>query len=435
MELCVEKSTIDYLISFLFGKYNADMVVYSDAPLNRLDAAVVIRPSAFFRLESFEKKNSMPAVPLKEWHGIPILYGESRDFFESGKLVIEADIVASSFFLMSRYEELINPDRDQYGRFPGRSSLPYRAGFIHRPIVEEYAQATINLALENGITLQRPLQKDFSSVNLTHDIDVPWENFSIKQATRRIAGVLKREHRLDFFPIKNWAGYPSSDPRYTFEDIIRLDTIVSGANSIYFVKSGGTSYPADGFVYIKTKAAGRLITRLKLSGALIGYHASFEAGQHPNQISKELACLRDVSGTEISINRNHYLCSKEPRDFYTLVENGIKEDYTMGYADIAGFRLGTCRPVRWISPYTGELTTLVLHPLTIMECTLSGKHYMNLQYAEMKEYSYQLIDTVYDLGGEITLLWHNQSLMRGDIHRNLYVEILHYIANKSVRNN
>ena len=60
---------------------------------------------------------------------------------------------------------------------------------------------------------------------------------------------------------------------------------------------------------------------------------------------------------------------------------------------------------------------------------------MNLQYAEMKEYSYQLIDTVYDLGGEITLLWHNQSLMRGDIHRNLYVEILHYIANKSVRNN
>lgn len=434
MEVCIDKSSIDYLISFLFGEQGADAVAYSDAPIEQINASVVIRPSSFFGQDSFGKKNSMPVLPLKQWHGMPILYGEPSDSLENGKLLIEADIIASSFFLMSRYEELINPDRDQYGRFPGRSSLPYRAGFLHRPIVEEYAQTVINLAMENGIPLQRLPQNTFSSIYLTHDVDVPWERFSLKQAIKRTAGILKREHKIDFYPMKNWLGYPASDPRYTFEDIIQLDAMVTEATPIYFVKSGGTAHPADSFIYIKTKAADRLIRRLKSSGALIGYHASFDAGQHPEQIQEELACLRAVSETEISLNRNHYLCSIQPADFYTLIENGIKEDYTMAYADIAGFRLGTCRPVRWISPYDGRVTSLILHPLTIMECSLSGSQYMNLKYEEMRKYSYQLVDTVYHFGGELSLLWHNQSLMEGDIHRDLYIWILNYIADKQANN-
>ena len=33
-----------------------------------------------------------------------------------------------------------------------------------------------------------------------------------------------------------------------------------------------------------------------------------------------------------------------------MIRAGITDDFTMGYADIAGFRLGTCRSVRWINP-------------------------------------------------------------------------------------
>lgn len=42
-------------------------------------------------------------------------------------------------FLISRYEEMVRRGlRDEHGRFPGKESLPYRAGFLHRPIVDEY---------------------------------------------------------------------------------------------------------------------------------------------------------------------------------------------------------------------------------------------------------------------------------------------------------
>lgn len=50
------------------------------------------------------------------------------------------DFVASAYFLMSRYEELLNPERDEHGRFPGKVSVPYRNHFIDRPIVDEYSR-------------------------------------------------------------------------------------------------------------------------------------------------------------------------------------------------------------------------------------------------------------------------------------------------------
>ena len=61
-----------------------------------------------------------------------------------------------------------------------------------------------------------------------------------------------------------------------------------------------------------------------------------------------------------------------------LVAAGITDDYTMGFADKAGFRLQTTRPVRWLDPVTFELTDLVLHPLTVMDTTLASEQYMHL---------------------------------------------------------
>ncbi|MGN0209374.1 MAG: hypothetical protein ACI397_07975, partial [Paludibacteraceae bacterium] len=72
------------------------------------------------------------------------------------------------------------------------------------------------------------------------------------------------------------------------------------------------------------------------------------------------------------------------------------------------FRLQTSRPVRWINPKTYTLTPLTLHPLTVMDCTLSNANYMNLQ-TEDEAYFFceQLFDKVRQYAGDITLLWHN----------------------------
>ena len=52
----------------------------------------------------------------------------------------------------------------------------------------------------------------------------------------------------------------------------------------------------------------------------------------------------------------------------------------MGFADKIGFRLGTSKNVKWINPVSGKLTDLKLHPLQIMDVTLTD--YMKLEYKE-----------------------------------------------------
>ncbi len=98
----------------------------------------------------------------------------------------------------------------------------------------------------------------------------------------------------------------------------------------------------------------------------------------------------------------------------------------MGYADVVGFRLGTCYPVRWINPITRRLSPLTLHPLIIMDCSLDETAYMGLTHEQAHAYCLSLLEQVSHVGGELVLLWHNVSFTEnnGKYHRQLYTDLL-----------
>ena len=133
------------------------------------------------------------------------------------------------------------------------------------------------------------------------------------------------------------------------------------------------------------------------------------------------------------MNRHHYLSLREPEDFDKLIRAGITDDFTMGYADVSGFRLGTCRPVKWINPITRQMTSLTLHPLALMDSSLSDPKYMGLDAQEALSYSQALLHTIYLHGGEAVLLWHNTSFSSRapqHYHRQLYMDLLETILSK-----
>ena len=148
----------------------------------------------------------------------------------------------------------------------------------------------------------------------------------------------------------------------------------------------------------------------KIEKARIGLHSSYDAGKTPALISTEKEQLEKQTGKPVTYNRHHYLASREPEDMDWLEKAGITDDFTMGYPDVAGFRLGTSRPVHWINPENRRISSLVLHPLTIMECSLNEPVYMNLDYEDALAYSRQLIQQVARANGELVLLWHNDSI-------------------------
>ena len=108
-----------------------------------------------------------PYIPEKD---IPLLYGEEEFVVSEENIVCGIDIFASSFFMLTRWEEYVNKIRDQHGRFAGEDSIAYKSNFLHRPIVNEYVEMLWNMLKTLGYAGQRKKQK-FELV-LTHDIDI-----------------------------------------------------------------------------------------------------------------------------------------------------------------------------------------------------------------------------------------------------------------------
>ena len=134
-------------------------------------------------------------------------------------------------------------------------------------------------------------------------------------------------------------------------------------------------------------------------------------------LGREILEIKDL------YHRSHYLrCSID--DMQSLINIGITDDFTMMFPDQVGFRLQTTRPVRWINPKTMTLTNLTLHPLTVMDCTLSNTNYMNLNEDEAYFECQRLFEKIHQNAGEVVLLWHNTIITDDGYHRSLYPKLL-----------
>lgn len=424
------ESVIRYIVLFLLGENNeqwVDHVSYTPTA----QSSVNIVPSAFFDQGYYLQPGSLPKLPLKEIRGIPLLYGNEKTDTMDGKISTNADIIASTFFLITRYEEYIRPDiRDCHGRFPGKESLPYRAGFLQRPIVEEYGKLLRQWLRETGVPVTEP-EKGIRNVFLTHDMDYPWMYSS---RFRRFLSIIKDLvfRRELSAALEKTLHFWEKDPFYGAFDWLRKQDGMAlqklgreKCKVIYFLLCADGKSPHDSPYSQKTARTKRLVRRLR-KDAQIGLHTCFYSGEHPENLDQDLQIFRKIAGQSPTQNRYHFLTCREPEDLRILADRGITDDYTFAYADAAGFRLGTCRPVKWIDAASLTVTELMLHPMTIMECTLDGENYMNLKEAEAVAYSRALIDQVYEHSGEVVLLWHNTSVASTaqNYQRRLYCKVL-----------
>ena len=428
---------IHYIIRFLLGGDISEEIVaaigYTNNSKHFERYSIVIIPSGFFTNHTYGTTSSLPELPLQEIEGTPLLFGSPLVEQVGGTLVIHADIIASTYFLITRYEEIIQRNiRDEHGRFPGKMSLPYRAGFLHRPVVDEYRLLLRKWLQQYGLRLPE-VKKEIQHIWLTHDLDAPTLYRTWKGLIRSI-----RDKRGLISSIQGKLGPVENDPYYTFpwifeqNNLLREQTGKEICQAILFIRSGGKCKQDKPHYSLHSKDISQLIESVLSNDMKIGLHSSYQAGKSPSLIKKEKTILEENTGKSIRLNRHHFLSSREPEDMTHLEAAGITDDFTMGYADVAGFRLGTSYPVRWINPVTRRLSSILQHPLTIMDCSLEEKKYMGLSYEEAQAYSLNLIEQVKNVGGELTLLWHNTSAMEnsGSYLRKLYSHLLNELAKK-----
>lgn len=436
------KEIVDYIIGFLLGVEKLQELEFNvgyTSDYRQFDKYnIIIKSSGFFDEETYGAPTSLPALPLKIWDEVPILYGEPFSEIIGNTLVLNADIVAGTYFLISRYEEMVRPKvRDVHGRFPGKESIPYKAGFIDRPIIEEWGQQFRELIRENGYKIPDP-PRVIKKVYLTHDVDLLSHFRTVRGLIGGLIRGIKRP-REGRRAIQSFFGRLTDDPWYTFPFLFKVNDDLRKVmgyhrcETIVFFRSMGSKHKEDKpFPNLQMPDYKYLIRYCRRKAVNIGLHASYECGIKPQLVSVEKSRLEKVIRNSITSNRNHYMNTREPHHMVELCKAGISDDFSIGYADMAGFRLGTCRPVFYINPHDKTIHNLKLHSLNIMDRTLSDKRYMYMNAHDAYQYCEQLINTVEHFNGELTLLWHNNLVEKSpdSYHRKLYVSLLKYLSEK-----
>ena len=389
---------IQYIITFLL--YNNEAVVnqvgYTADESQWSNYRVVIVPNGHLG-------NKIVAPDLEEVKVESI--GET-DKEDKKRWIIHTDIIYNTFFFISRAEELINSQRDEHGRFLAKYSILGQQNRLMIPTVDEYARMLMKM-----LDLPLPVPS-FSKIYLTHDVDSIDHYRHLRGA---IGGILRSQWRNVLASLRDI----HNDPAFTFSWLISQDKKVEGAECIYFVKDT----TGKGYDYPQYKLDGKdfetVQQLIENSGAKIGWHGSYYGGRL--KVKSERLKVR--------LHRSHYLrCSLDRMQ--ELVDMGAKEDFTMMFPDHVGFRLQTTRAVRWINPKTMTLTNLVLHPLTVMDCTLSNANYMNLSEDEAYFECQRLLEKIHQNAGEVVLLWHNTIIADNGYHRSLYPKLLSLLTEK-----
>jgi hypothetical protein len=140
----------------------------------------------------------------------------------------------------------------------------------------------------------------------------------------------------------------------------------------------------------------------------VGIHPSYFSNISPEEIAFEKDELVFQIDKEIIISRQHYLMLDLPKTYRNLIAAGLKEDYTLAFADVAGFRASTCTPFFWYDLEKEEITDLKLFPTTVMDQTL--KRYMALSIDKANLVIEELMENVKKVNGTFISLWHNESV-------------------------
>jgi hypothetical protein len=84
-------------------------------------------------------------------------------------LVCNIDLIAATFFWITRYEEMFFQERDEYGRVPEDRLYCVRENYFSRPLVDEYAEVLFQFLSQFNLPIQSTRQS--FRVLVTHDVD------------------------------------------------------------------------------------------------------------------------------------------------------------------------------------------------------------------------------------------------------------------------
>lgn len=401
-----------YIINVLFSEflglqYSLDVSGTENNYLISFDECLLIVKDGFFCYYQ-EPLSYISATALPEKivyskneftteNDIPVIFGTEELLVSDKKIICGTDLFASSYFMLSRWEEVVSEVKDKHNRFPGSESIAFKNDFLDRPVVNEYVEMLWNMIRKLGYKGERK-PRNFELV-LTHDVD------ALSYVTFRsvLGDLLKRKNlKLASRSIK----YLFNDPYDTFDFLMTMSENM-GVKSHFYFTSTNSKLRYDTGYYLNRKKFISTLKKIKSRGHITGFHPGYYTYDDPERWRSEKQQIEATIKQEINEGRQHFLRMDVSKTLRIWEDNKMKIDSTLGYADKEGFRCGTGDTYTLFDFLERKQFRLKECPLIVMDSTL--KHYQ--QYS--KEHALKVIQYYISVGkrynSPITFLIHNSS--------------------------
>jgi hypothetical protein len=438
-----KKYVIDYIFRDRLGlPYDLSFCDEQEGFLLQLHAGrSVILSSDFWdrNIENYLSSASLPSVHFGKndfvvENDIPILFGVDATSCDEKTLASGIDVFGACFFMLSRMEEAIIPQRDGHGRFTSTASTAYKFGFLNRPIVDEYIEMLWNMLSRMDATLRR---KEYESKRfITCDLDFPFDpvRTSFRMTVKKFfVDIIKKRRIVDalstlFNFIMTKINLEAEDPyRKSIDWIMRVNEDAGNAVAFYFIPSKTSEYD---FVFdLESDRMQELLKEIKSRGHEVGIHPGYGSFDDENVFMTSLnafkaALVRAGLDTGCIGGRMHYLRWNVFATPQIWEAAGLKYDSTLAFADNTGFRCGTCHDFPLFDLRNKRALNVIERPLTTMESTVIAGKNEGLGYgsAAIDRFN-DMREVVKRYGGRYCLLWHNSHLLSQQ-DRDIYCQLI-----------
>jgi hypothetical protein len=371
-----------------FERIDEPKFVYSDKPFKT--NYLTISPADLL----FESDVHPVHVEKVLWEGVEIISFKNKP-----------DIIASAFYVASLYHEYLSDDKDNHNRIIGKDSFLDKNGWLKQCVVDRWSEqliAYLNAQLSTAFTITKSPLK----IIPTFDIDNTYA-YKLKVGFRKHMSILKDWSKFDKTRLVERNEVLAGTKRDPYDTFDYIKNIAERGFEVKLFWLLGDFSTFDRNINWKNPHQQRLIQKMN-KVVSVGLHPSYKSNEALGVLGEEKKRLEKITGNPVEIARQHFLKIEHPKTFSTLENNGFKHDYSLGFADVVGFRAGLSRPFPWFNLKTNQISDLTLHPLAYMEGTL--KDYMNLSVDEAKEVVQELVGEVKLHGGNFICLWHNETI-------------------------
>jgi len=339
--------------------------------------------------------------------GVQLLFGEDK-LVQSNTMYCGVDIFASSFFMLTRWEEFVIKEWDEHGRFPSSSSLACKSGFVRRPVVNAYAALLRKLLIEAGVQ-KDSFKKHAYRLTLTVDVDFPRHWKPGAHVLKKLFGTALRTGsvRATRDKLASFREFQlSGDDTYDTFDFL-MDSAEANDQKAYFFFMTGGSHNLDPGNKLEEPDTLEIARRIVERGHICGIHPSYASSTDVNIFNKEVDQYSALMGERPQYGRQHYLRFEVPETWRLWEDIGAKWESSMAYSDEIGFRCGTCYPFPVFDILERRMLSLVEKPLIVMDVAL--RHHMKLSPDEAVVACEEVRAEVEKYDGEFVVLWHNSS--------------------------